>query len=90
MATHINITAGTFAANYGITLATGAEAESATSTKTVSINELIDSATADVINAAPINHAEKRTQVDGDGPASLALSAASVATPPCMSRGSAN
>jgi len=81
MATHINITAGTFAANYGITLATGAEAESATSTKTVAINELIDSATADVINAAPIHHAEKRTQVDGDGPASLAISAASIATP---------
>lgn len=81
MATHINISADTFAANYGITLASGAEAESATATTTVAINELIDSATADVIAAAPIHHAEKRTQVDGDGPASLAISAASVGTP---------
>jgi len=81
MATHINILANTFAANYGITLATGAEAESATATTTVAINELVDSATADIIAAAPIHHAEKRTQVDGDGPASLTISAASIGTP---------
>ena len=77
MATHINITADTFAATYGITLGTGAEAESATATTTVAINELMDSATAEVIAAAPINHAEKQTQVDGEGPASLSLTAAS-------------
>ena len=80
MATHINITADTFAATYGITLGTGAEAESATATTTVAINELMDSATAEVIAAAPINHAEKQTQVDGEGPASLSLTAASVGT----------
>jgi hypothetical protein len=81
MATHINILANTFAANYGITLATGAEAESATATTTVAINELVDSATADIIAAAPIHHAEKRTQVDGDGPAALTISAAAIGTP---------
>lgn len=81
MATHINILADTFAANYGISLGSGAEAESATATTTVAINELIDSATAEVIAAAPINHAEKRTQVDGEGPATLTLTAATVGTP---------
>lgn len=81
MATHLNIAADTFAAKYGITLGSGAEAESATVTTTVAINELIDSASAEVIAAAPINHAEKRSQVDGEGPASLALSGATVATP---------
>lgn len=81
MATHINIDASTFAANYGITLGTGAEAESATATTTVAINELIDSATAAVNTAAPIHHAEKRTQVDGEGPATLSLTAATVGTP---------
>lgn len=81
MATHINISADTFAATYGITLGTGAEAESATSTTTVAMSELLDSATAEVNAAAPINHAEKRTQVDGEGPASLTLTPGSVATP---------
>lgn len=84
MATHINILADGFSTKYGVTLASGAEAESATVTTTVAINELIDSATAEVIDAAPIHHAEKRSQVDGDGPASLAISAASVATPATM------
>ena len=84
MATHINIDASTFAATYGITLGTGAEAESATATTTVAINELIDSATAEVIAAAPIHHAEKRTQVDGEGPASLTLTAATVGTPSAL------
>ena len=81
MAAHINILADTFAANYGITLGTGAEAESASATTTVAVSELLDSATAAINEVAPIHHAEKRTQVDGEGPASLTLTAGSVATP---------
>jgi hypothetical protein len=81
MAAHINIDASTFAANYGITLGSGAEAESATATTTVAVNELLDSATAAVNAAAPIHHAEKRTQVDGEGPASLTLTGATVGAP---------
>ena len=81
MSAHLNIDASTFAATYGITLGTGAEAESATATTTVAINELLDSATAAVNAVAPIHHAELRTQVDGEGPASLTLTAATIATP---------
>jgi hypothetical protein len=81
MSAHLNIDASTFAATYGITLGTGAEAESATATTTVAINELLDSATAAINAVAPIHHAERRTQVDGAGPASLTLTAATIATP---------
>ncbi len=81
MSAHINILSSTFAANYGITLGTGAEAESATSTTTVGASELIDSATAEVNACAPIHHAEKRTSVEGEGPVSLTLTPGTVATP---------
>jgi hypothetical protein len=84
MSAHLNIAADTFAANYGITLASGAEAESATATTTVAVSELLDSATAEINEAAPIHHAEKRSQVDGEGPALLTLTPGVIASPATM------
>jgi hypothetical protein len=84
MAAHLNIVSATFAGNYGITLASGAEAESATATTTVAVSELLASTSAAVIEVAPINHAEKRSQVDGEGPASLTLTPGVIASPATM------
>jgi hypothetical protein len=75
MATHINVLT-----TYGVTIPTGSEAESATRTKTVEINELLSDGSGEVVKAAPVNMQNHEIQVDGDGPFSLALTAATIAT----------
>ena len=75
MATHINVLT-----TYGVTIPAGSEAETATRTKTVEINELLADTTAEVTKAAPVNMQNIEVQVDGDGPFSLALTPGAVGT----------
>lgn len=74
MAAHLNI-----ATTYGLNVPSGAEAESATRTTTVEINELLAAATAHVIDARPVNMARAEIQVDGEGPVGLTLTPGSIA-----------
>jgi hypothetical protein len=74
MAAHLNVLT-----TYGVNVPSGSEAESATRTTTVEINELLAAATAHVIDADPVNHAVAEIQVDGDGPVGLSLTPGSVA-----------
>jgi hypothetical protein len=69
---------------YGVTVPAGSEAESATKTSTVAINELMESDTGDIIDARPVNMVAVEVQVEGEGPASLSLTPAAVGTPSTM------
>lgn len=76
MATHINV-----ANTYGVTVPTGSEAESATRTQTVEINELLAEDTGEVVSAKPVNMVSIEVAVEGDGPFGLTLTPGTVADP---------
>lgn len=80
MAAHLNITS-TIATVYGVTLASGTQADDASKTSTVEVSEVLSTAAAAIIYADPLNMVKVETTVSGDGPHSLSLSAASIATP---------
>lgn len=78
MAAHLNITSN-IATTYGVTLVSGAEADDCQKTETVEISTVADSATNEIVYANPVNHKRIETQVTGDGPRALSLSAGNVA-----------
>lgn len=85
MAAHLNITS-TIATEYGITLPEGAQADDASKTSTVEVSEVLSTAAAAIIYADPLNMVKVETQVSGDGPHSLTLAAATIATPSTLTK----
>lgn len=76
MAHHLNIDT-----TYGVTVPANSEAESASRTQTVAINELLDSGTAEIISLKPVNVVNIEVQVEGEGPAALTITAGTIADP---------
>lgn len=85
MSAHLNITS-TIATEYGITLASGAVADDASKTSSVEVSEVLSTDTAAVIHVAPLHMAKVETQVSGEGPHDLALTAGTVATPSTLTK----
>lgn len=75
---HLNITSN-IATTYGVTLVAGAEADDCSKTETVEISTVADSASNEIVYADPVNHKRIETQVSGDGPRALSLTAGNVA-----------
>lgn len=80
MAAHLNIDT-----TYGVTVPTNSEAESATRTQTVEINELLDSATAEIVSLKPVNVVNIEVVVEGEGPAGLTGTAGVISDPSTVS-----
>jgi len=74
MSAHLNVLS-----TYGVTVPSGSETESATKTTTVEISELLEAATADVIDAKPVNIGRVEVQVDGEGPVGVTLTPGTIA-----------
>jgi len=77
MATHINITT-TLSSAYGLTLASGTEADDVQDTSTVEAAELVSQSTGEVTKVTPVNVNRREVTVSGEGP--HALTAAAVGT----------
>lgn len=74
MATHINVTTNLSSA-YGLTLATGTEADDVQDTSTVEVAELVDQSTGEVIAVTPVNVNRREVAVSGEGPHALTAAA---------------
>lgn len=80
MAAHLNITSN-IATVYGVTLGGSTEADDCGKTQTVEISTVADAATAEIIEADPVNVVATETTVSGEGPHSLTLTPGTVSTP---------
>jgi hypothetical protein len=80
MSAHLGITS-TIATTYGPTLASGTVADDCMKTTSVEVSEVLSASTGAIIEADPVNISRIETNVSGEGPHSLTLSAADIATP---------
>ena len=80
MSAHLNITS-TIATEYGVTLASGTEADDVSKTTTVEISEVLGADDAEIVLADPVNMAMVETSLSGDGPHALTLTPGAIATP---------
>lgn len=80
MSAHLNITS-TIATEYGITIPSGTQVDDASKTSSVEVSEVLSTAAAAIIYADPLKTVKVETQVSGDGPFGLSLSAGSIGTP---------
>jgi hypothetical protein len=81
MAHHLNIDT-----TYDVTVPANSEAESATRTQTVELNELLDSGTGEIISLKPVNVVNIEVSVEGEGPAALTITAGTIADPSTVSQ----